>query len=301
MPSMSARFTVLASSSTANASLLDAAGHGILIDFGLGPRRIQQTLADLGRSFDDIGDVLLTHVHGDHWNESILAALVKSGGRLWCHADHAGYLRTESRAFVDLDDADRVCCYKVGEPFDCGRCRVTPFALWHDAFTCGFRIEGLDAPWALGYASDLGAFAGDVIAQLSDVDVLVLEFNHDIEMQRTSGRGPWLIQRNLGAGGHLSNCQAAKLLAATLERSPGRLRHLIPTHLSRQCNRPELVMTAAETVRHRLGAEFAITPAEPDRPLDWIPLAPPRSFAGPKRRGRARSTNLYVPLFDGWE
>ena len=298
---MTARFTVLASSSTANASLLDAAGHGILIDFGLGPRRIQQALAELGLGFDDIGDVLLTHVHSDHWNENVLAALVKSGGRLWCHADHAGFLRTESRAFVDLDDADRVSCYKVGEAFSCGPCRVTPFALWHDTFTCGFRIEGTDSPWALGYAADLGAWAGDVVTQLSDVDVLALEFNHDIEMQRTSGRGPKLIQRNLGMSGHLSNCQAAKLLAATLERSPGRLRHLIPTHLSRQCNRPELVMTAAEIVRQRLEADFAITPAEPDRPLDWMPLVPPPALAGPKRRRRMRSTNLYVPLFDGWE
>ena len=51
-------------------------------------------------------------VHGDHWNESILAALVKSGGRLWCVTPimPAG-LRIESRvSFVDLDDADRVYC-----------------------------------------------------------------------------------------------------------------------------------------------------------------------------------------------
>ena len=51
---------------------------------------------------------------------------------------------------------------------------------------------------------------------LSGVDLLALEFNHDVAMQRSSGRHPMLIARVLGDEGHLSNAQAAALLRQTL-------------------------------------------------------------------------------------
>ena len=35
---------------------------------------------------------------------------------------------------------------------------------------------------------------------LANVDVLALEFNHDVELQQSSGRARWLINRVLGLG-----------------------------------------------------------------------------------------------------
>jgi hypothetical protein len=56
-----------------------------------------------------------------------------------------------------------------------------------------------------------------------------------------------LIARILGDEGHLSNAQAVELLREILRHSmPGRLRHVVQLHLSRDCNRPEL---AAEVAR----------------------------------------------------
>ena len=40
---------------------------------------------------------------------------------------------------------------------------------------------------------------------LADVDVLGVEFNHDVAMQKSSPRPEFLIARNLGDRGHLSN------------------------------------------------------------------------------------------------
>ena len=54
---------------------------------------------------------------------------------------------------------------------------------------------------------------------LADVDILALEFNHDVFLEKSSGRSPALIFRVLGDRGHLSNVQAAELLREVGRRS----------------------------------------------------------------------------------
>ncbi len=131
--------------------------------------------------------------------------------------------------------------------------RCLPLELRHDGGpTFGFHFSGqadLFGPaWAVGYAADLGSWDGDLAAALSDVDLLALEFNHDVAMQRSSGRRPQLIARVLGDDGHLSNEQAAALFRATLGRSTQRrLRTLVQLHLSRECNRPHLAQRAGSS------------------------------------------------------
>ena len=185
---MSARFTVLASGSTGNASLFDLSGHDILIDFGLTPRRLSRTLARVGKSFSDLRDVLLTHLHGDHWNEDALAELDAAGARLWCHEEHARELRDRSDAFSRLETDGRLRRFEIGEAFDCDGCRVIAFAVEHDTFTCGFRLES--GAWAVGFASDLGSWCDGVADNLAGVDVLAIEFNHDVAMQLGSRHIP---------------------------------------------------------------------------------------------------------------
>jgi phosphoribosyl 1,2-cyclic phosphodiesterase len=151
-----------------------------------------------------------------------------------------------------LHAAGLVRTYEAGQPVLLGTSLWTlPLPLSHDGGeTFGFRFEGgqsLFGPsWALGYAADLGCWADDLARALAGVDLLAVEFNHDEHLQRTSGR-PWvLIERVLGDRGHLSNRQAGDLLRAVLrEGRPDVLRHVVPLHLSRDCNRPDLARTAA--------------------------------------------------------
>ena len=82
---------------------------------------------------------------------------------------------------------------------------------------------------------------------LADVDLLAVEFNHDLEMERKSPRPAVLIARVLGDEGHLSNDQATGLLREVLRRSTKHPRHIVQLHLSRECNHPGLA--AASPVR----------------------------------------------------
>jgi phosphoribosyl 1,2-cyclic phosphodiesterase len=247
---MGLRFTVLASGSSGNATLVEAGDFGVLIDVGLGPRQLSSRLATAGLSWSDVDAVLLTHTHTDHWKETTLAHLHRRSIPLFCHSDHHGTLSGSSDWFATLLSASLVRSFVSGETFELApslNCRPVPVR--HDCVTFGFRFEAepdlFGRPASLAYAADLGSWDDELASALADVDLLAIEFNHDVELEYASGRMPRLIARVLGDEGHLSNAQATELVQAVVARSsPGRLRHLVQLHLSRDCNRPALARAA---------------------------------------------------------
>jgi phosphoribosyl 1,2-cyclic phosphodiesterase len=246
-----ARFTALASGSAGNACLVQSQSAGVLIDFGLGPRTLAGRMAARGLSWRNVQVAVLTHTHSDHWNEKTLAHFGKQGIRLCCHSAHVDELSGMSKSFDSLYGAGLVDRYQPGKAVDLAPgLTAVPLSVRHDGETFGFRFEGergLFGPgWSIGYAADLGCWDNELARSLSDVDLLALEFNHDEEMQRSSGRPQFLIRRVLGDHGHLSNRQAGGLLGKVLTESTRTSpAHVVPLHLSRECNRPELASKAA--------------------------------------------------------
>src|SRR5438132_7133185 len=306
---MALHFTVLASGSSGNASLLEADGFGVLIDAGLGPRQLAQRLTAVGRSWRRVHAVVLTHTHGDHWRGRTFAYLARHGIPLYCHAEHVNDLIAESVAFCDLSDLDLVRFYEPDVTIALAPClRLRPFAVSHDGgATCGFRFDGptdfFGAGWALAYVADLGAWPRQLVERLCDVDVLAVEFNHDVVMERRSGRPRSLINRVLSAYGHLSNEQAAALVSEIVRRSErGRLRHLVQLHLSRECNRPSVARAAVGALMTEHG--FAVHTARQDRPGPRLRLGAgiaPRRTASRVRRPVTRSQYAMQRFLPGWE
>ncbi len=108
---------------------------------------------------------------------------------------------------------------------------------------------------------------------IADVQVLALEFNHDIALQWSSGRSLSLIERVLGDDGHLSNDQASALVDHILGLAGAeRLQHLVQLHLSRDCNRPDLAAAAARQVFERRGCECRVQTASQDEPAEPVML-----------------------------
>jgi phosphoribosyl 1,2-cyclic phosphodiesterase len=293
---MSLRFTVLASGSSGNASLVEADGVGLLIDVGLGPRQMAGRLAAVGSSWSAVQAILLTHTHSDHWKDRTLAHLCRRRIPLYCHVDCHSDLRTFSPAFVELAAEGLVRPFEAGVEFVAAqglRCR--PLPLRHDSgATYGFRIEGpgdlFGQAAAVGYVADLGCWDEALADGLADVDLLAVEFNHDLAMELASGRSPRLIGRVLGDEGHLSNTQGAALVRAVLGRSEiGRLRHLVQLHLSRQCNRPNLAREAAKAILDDFTFCVEVQTARQDEPGTTLHLgAAPNSG---RRKQRRRSVS----------
>jgi phosphoribosyl 1,2-cyclic phosphodiesterase len=132
--------------------------------------------------------------------------------------------------------------FRAGEPFEIGDIAVSPFTTPHDAADpvgFVFQAEGV----RLGYATDLGYIPPNVKAQLKNLDLLLLESNHDLEMLR-DGPYPWAVkQRVMSRVGHLSNEAACGFLEKEYD---GQAAYVILAHLSESNNLPELARVAAE-------------------------------------------------------
>jgi phosphoribosyl 1,2-cyclic phosphodiesterase len=131
----------------------------------------------------------------------------------------------------------------------------------------------------VGVVTDLGYVTKAVRRAFADLDVLVLEANHDEGMLRTGPYPPSVRDRIAGTYGHLSN-RAAAMMAKECA-GPG-LSHLVLAHLSEKCNDAQVAMGAvvAEIRTTRFHGE--VSAAKQD------------SVAGPfvPKAGRARSTQL---------
>jgi phosphoribosyl 1,2-cyclic phosphodiesterase len=278
---MAVEFTVLASGSRGNASIVRSCGSGVLIDLGLGPRALVGRMEGVGASWGEITSALLTHTHGDHVRDSTLRALATRKIPLYCHDGHLDHLG-RYEGFKALDRAGFVRTFDDRPFLTPDGLRVEPVTLSHDGGpTFGFRIEARASrrgrPVTIGYVADTGCWRRSTAESLMGVDVLAVEFNHDVAMQRDSGRAPYLIARNLGPRGHLSNDQGAELVATVLgESAPGSVRHVVLLHLSEQCNCPDLARQVANRAVRSTGRASRVHVASQWLPFPHLPITPSR-------------------------
>ena len=271
------RFSVLGSGSSGNSSLIQDGDFGVLVDLGFGPRKLAERFRAIGESWETPDVAVITHTHSDHVNARSVAHLIKHRIKLFCHASHQTHLEKKVESFVDLRNAGLVENYLPNKKLNIGHGIIcTPFEVSHDGGKCfGFRFEVRDdmfcQGWKLGYVCDLGCWNRKIVKPLTDVDVLAMEFNHDVDLQQNSRRPMHLIERCLGNFGHLSNEQAAEYLEAILQNSQvNRIQHLVQLHLSSECNRPKLSTDAAEEVINRQNADTIIHVAEQDEAMQVV-------------------------------
>src|SRR4051812_15566796 len=126
---MGLRFTILASGSRGNATLIQTDGFGVLLDAGLGPRILNERLRAAGYGWSDIHAMLLTHTHSDHWNDRTLAWLLRRQIPMYCHPGHHGVLNRYSTAFPELATQGLVREFAPGQQWALApglRCRALP-------------------------------------------------------------------------------------------------------------------------------------------------------------------------------
>ncbi|MDD5705151.1 MAG: MBL fold metallo-hydrolase [Kiritimatiellae bacterium] len=235
---------VLGSGSSGNCIYVAAGGTRLLVDAGLRLRTLRARLALLNCAPADIDAVLLTHEHVDHCVG--LANLSRHCPALRLLANEGTAAGVESVVRQPLGNSWDI--FETGTAFEIGALRVESFPVPHDTGDpVAYVLD--DGIHRLGVATDFGISTPVVRRHLHDCDALILETNHDVEMLRQSGR-PWsLIQRILGHHGHLSNEQAAELLA---EVAGPRLKTIFPAHLSADCNTPDLADYALRRVLREL-------------------------------------------------
>jgi len=256
------RFCCLGSGSEGNALVVEVVDGllptRVLVDDGFNLRQLERRLARVGLSLEDIDAVVVTHEHSDHAGG--VAALARRR-RIPVFATQ-GTARATGLADAGIDWRP----LRDGDAAAIGGVQVLPYAVPHDAVE-PVQFVFSDGAARLGLLTDIGTPTDPVAEVLDGLDALLLECNHDLEMLRT-GPYPYFLKARVGGDqGHLSNKQAASLLAR-LDRSG--LKVVVAAHLSRTNNSPALARAALAAVLDCRGDEVAV--ADQDAGLPWHSL-----------------------------
>lgn len=257
------KFCSIASGSSGNCIFAGSSETSVLIDAGISGKKIEQGLNQIEMTTTDIDGILVTHEHSDHIRGvGVLARryhlpVYATAGTIEALKNMPQVGKIPSELFHPVA-ADRK--FSVGDLF------VEPFSISHDAAEpVGFRIEHNGKSAAV--ATDMGCYDEYTVDHLKDLDVLLLESNHDLHMLQ-AGRYPYYLKRRImGEKGHLSNDDSGQLLCHVLHDN---IREIYLGHLSRENNYEEL---AFETVSSEItmgdnpykAKDFHITIAHRDR------------------------------------
>jgi phosphoribosyl 1,2-cyclic phosphodiesterase len=282
---------VLGSGSSGNAALLRHNGYGVLIDSGLGPAELTSRMQMVGETWTGVHAVLLTHTHTDHWNRHTLAHLRRREIPFVAHARHHDTLWTVP-AYEPLHRAGLLRTFAADNPLTLiDDLTLQVLEVSHDADpTVAFRIEC--PSFSVGWATDLGFVPDELLSFLHGVDVLGLEFNHDIEMEKRSRRPRHLIERVLSDTGHLSNVQAAEALSCLANAAE--MQTVVQLHLSRDCNTADLAHRAGRGVLGRATKLITAMPFVPCAPIVIDQRSSPKQLLPLPTRRRA-PVQLSIP------
>lgn len=257
------RVVVLGSGSSGNAVVVEHGAQRLLIDAGFSARELERRLRRVGVEPRSLSGLVLTHEHQDH---------VSGADRLARRHGLPLYATAGTLDGTRLSDAvrRRAEVIRSGAPFVVGAFELRPFAIPHDAREpVGLRVADALGR-SVGLVADLGTRTQLAWEALRDVDVLLLEANHDLDLLRT-GPYPWsLKQRVASRHGHLSNHDAAR---GVVELVHERLQFVVLYHLSRTNNRPALAVAEIGEALTRAGAPTQLVLSDQLEPTPWLEVS----------------------------
>ena len=250
------RFASLGSGSRGNAVLVNFGSTLLMVDCGLSLRAAKTRMDMLDCAPADVSALLVTHEHSDHI-QGVATLATRHDVPVWMTPGTA-----MSPAVRKLSHVNRL---RSDEALEIGSIRVQPFPVPHDArepaqfsFEAGGR--------KLGVLTDTGYITPHIRMRLEGCDAIAVEFNHDLDSLRRGPYPPHVKDRIASSLGHLSNDQAAQLMADVAH--PG-LQWIAALHLSGKNNTPGLVR---ETLARSLPGEYPLHIADQDQPIGWIPI-----------------------------
>ena len=232
------RLCSIASGSSGNCIYVGSDTTNILVDTGISGKKVELGLNALDLTMKDLDGIFVTHEHVDHIKGlGVLARKCK----VPIYATEGTIRAMEENG--SLGKMPEGIFHTIREDISCkiGDLEVLPFQISHDAAQpVGYRVQHGEKK--VGIAMDMGTYDEYTVENLTKLDALVLEANHDVNMLQVGSYPYYLKRRILGKRGHLSNEDAGKLLCRLLHDN---LKDIFLGHLSKENNYEAL---AYETV-----------------------------------------------------
>lgn len=257
------RLVVLGSGSGGNVLVLESGGRRLMVDAGFSCREIEKRLAKVGVDGDQFDGLILTHEHSDH---------TRGVKRFARRHNVPVYATAGTLEGLGLgDNGIEVQVLVSGSQVEVGGFLLEPFAVPHDAREPIGMVLQDEEGRRVGLVADLGACSQLAWGRLTDLDALILESNHDLDMLR-SGPYPWpLKQRVASRHGHLSNREAAEGVS---ELDSSYLQWVVLYHLSRTNNLPALAVDSVGEALSRESSPAEICVASQFEPTPWMDIVP---------------------------
>ncbi|MBC1500912.1 MBL fold metallo-hydrolase [Listeria weihenstephanensis] len=229
------RFSILASGSSGNATLIETADQTILVDCGLSGKKIENLFSEVGRSMTDVDAILVTHEHVDHIKGlGVLARRyevpIYANAKTWMAMEPLiGEVNSDQKFQFDMETVKSF-----------GSLQVESFGVSHDAAEPMFYIFH-SGKKKFVMITDTGYVSDRMKGHIANADAYLFESNHDVEMLRM-GRYPWNVKRRiLGDEGHVSNEDAGIAMSEVIGDATKRI---YLGHLSKDNNMKDLARIA---------------------------------------------------------
>ena len=244
------QFASLGSGSAGNSFVVKQNKSLLMVDCGFAIQDIVSRLERLNETPENLSGILLTHEHEDHVKGAFKFAN-KFNIPIWL--SYGTYKMCEKHIIksyeIDLNMIDSHNTFAIQDFL------VEPFPVPHDAREpTQFTLS--NGNHKLGILTDTGSSTPHIEKVLQNLDALIIEFNHDLNLLESSEYSYSLKKRISGKLGHLDNQTAADILGKIQFK---KLKHLVAAHLSEKNNTEDLVK------------EAIVKKIECDR--DWIKIA----------------------------
>ena len=248
------RMWLLGSGSRGNAIVLESGDTRVLVDAGFTASVLVGRMAIAGIAPEAISSVIVTHEHTDHVR----------GVRVLC--ERFGWKAHATAGTIAASRELAACSptpFRAGDSLAIGDLDILTTRSSHDAAESVVLVATSRSSGArTGIAYDLGVVTQSVTDLMRDLDMLVLEANHD-ELMLHAGPYPASVRARIsGRSGHLSNGRASQLARDVAHRD---MRQVVLAHISEKCNTPRTALTDVGSAMSRTKFTGRLSAATQDR------------------------------------
>ncbi|MBR4707529.1 MAG: MBL fold metallo-hydrolase, partial [Pseudobutyrivibrio sp.] len=171
-------FFSIASGSSGNCICVGDDSTHVMIDAGISGKRIEAGMNTYDYTTADMDGLLVTHEHSDH-----VAGLgvISRKYHIPIYATAATIQAIRSMKSLGAIDDTLFHVIRPDEDFVLGSLKIHPFHISHDAADpVAYRIENTQSKVAV--CTDLGYYDSNIVENLTGLDAMLIEANHDIHM-----------------------------------------------------------------------------------------------------------------------